>query len=83
MNKFKHVAVLKGGWSNEREVSLVSGAAIADGLREAGYQVTEVDVQKDIHEVLKKLSPEAVFNGLHGTWGEDGCVQGVLETLEI
>lgn len=83
MNKFKHVAVLKGGWSNEREVSLVSGAAVGEGLREAGYQVTEIDVQHDIHDVLKKLSPDAVFNGLHGTWGEDGCVQGILETLEI
>lgn len=83
MNKFKHVCVLKGGWSSEREVSLVSGDAIAKGLREAGYEVTEIDVQPDIYEVLKKLSPEAVFNGLHGTWGEDGCVQGVLETLKI
>jgi D-alanine-D-alanine ligase len=83
MNKFNHVAVLKGGWSNEREVSLVSGAAIAKGLLEAGYQVTEIDVNKDIVDVLKDLSPDGVFNGLHGTWGEDGCVQGILETLEI
>ena len=83
MNKFKHVCVLKGGWSSEREVSLVSGDAIAKGLRDAGYEVTEIDVQPDIYEVLKKLSPQAVFNGLHGTWGEDGCMQGVLETLKI
>jgi len=83
MNKFKHVCVLKGGWSSEREVSLVSGDAIAKGLRDSGYEVTEIDVQPDIYEVLKKLSPQAVFNGLHGTWGEDGCVQGVLETLKI
>lgn len=83
MNKFKHVCVLKGGWSNEREVSLVSGDAISKGLREAGYEVTEIDVQPDIFNVLQKLSPEAVFNGLHGTWGEDGCVQGILETLKI
>ncbi|MDG1020783.1 MAG: D-alanine--D-alanine ligase [Emcibacteraceae bacterium] len=83
MNKFKHVCVLKGGWSSEREVSLVSGDAIAKGLRDAGYEVTEIDVQPDIYEVLKKLSPQAVFNGLHGTWGEDGCAQGVLETLKI
>lgn len=83
MNKFKHVCVLKGGWSSEREVSLVSGDAIAKGLRDAGYEVTEIDAQPDIYEVLKKLSPQAVFNGLHGTWGEDGCVQGVLETLKI
>ena len=83
MNKFKHVCVLKGGWSNEREVSLVSGSAIAKGLKEAGYDVTEIDVQSDIYNVLQQLSPEAVFNGLHGTWGEDGCVQGLLETLKI
>lgn len=83
MNKFKHVCVLKGGWSNEREVSLVSGAAIAKELKEAGYDVTEIDVQSDIYNVLQELSPEAVFNGLHGTWGEDGCVQGLLETLKI
>lgn len=83
MKKFQNVCVLKGGWSNEREVSLVSGAAIAEGLREAGYTVTEVDVGPDIYEVLKELKPDAVFNGLHGTWGEDGCVQGILETLKI
>lgn len=83
MNKYKHVCVLKGGWSSEREVSLVSGDAIAIGLRDAGYEVTEIDVQPDIYEVLQKISPEAVFNGLHGTWGEDGHVQGVLETLKI
>lgn len=83
MNKFKHVCVLKGGWSNEREVSLVSGSAIADGLREAGYQVSEVDVDRNIHDVLVELKPDVVFNGLHGTWGEDGCVQGLLETLEL
>ena len=83
MNKYNHICVLKGGWSSEREVSLVSGAAISKGLREAGYQVTEIDVDKNIYEVLRDLRPEAVFNGLHGTWGEDGCVQGLLETLEI
>ena len=83
MNKYKHVCVLKGGWSSERDVSLVSGAAIAKGLREAGYDVTEIDVEPNIYNVLKELSPDAVFNGLHGTWGEDGCVQGILETLKI
>lgn len=83
MNKYKHVCVLKGGWSSEREVSLVSGAAVAEGLREAGYQVTEIDVEQNICEKLKELKPDAVFNGLHGTWGEDGCVQGILEILKI
>jgi len=83
MNKFSRVCVLKGGWSSERDVSLVSGAAIAEGLREAGYDVSEVDVGDDIYDVLRELKPDAVFNGLHGTWGEDGCVQGLLETLKI
>lgn len=83
MRKYNHICVLKGGWSNEREVSLVSGAAIAEGLREAEYDVTEIDVAPDIFNVLEDLKPDAVFNGLHGTWGEDGCVQGILETLKI
>jgi D-alanine-D-alanine ligase len=79
----KHVAVLKGGWSSEREVSLVSGAACANALREVGYKVTEIDVQPDIAEVLKKTKPDAVFNALHGRWGEDGCIQGLLELMKI
>ena len=85
----KHVAVLMGGFSAEREVSLVSGAACATALREAGYRVTEIDVQRDpaaLAAALKPASgpaPEAVFNALHGRWGEDGCVQGVLELLEL
>jgi len=83
MRKFNHVCVLKGGWSSEREVSLVSGAAIASALRNTGYIVTEIDVQPDIYEILKELKPDAVFNGLHGTWGEDGCVQGLLEIMKI
>lgn len=83
MNKYNHVCVLKGGWSNERDVSLVSGTAIAAGLREAGYEVSEIDVDRNISSVLAQLKPDVVFNGLHGTWGEDGCVQGILETLEV
>ena len=83
MRKFNHICVLKGGWSNEREVSLVSGAAIASALRNTGYIVTEIDAQPNIYEVLKELKPDAVFNGLHGTWGEDGCVQGLLEIMKI
>ena len=81
--KYNHICVLMGGWSNERDVSLVSGAAIAKALRNVGYSVTEIDIKPDIHDVLKKVNPDAVFNGLHGTWGEDGCVQGLLETLKI
>ncbi|MDE3059866.1 MAG: D-alanine--D-alanine ligase [Pseudomonadota bacterium] len=79
----KHIAVLKGGWSAEREVSLVSGAACAKALRELGYQVTEIDVQPDIAEVLARTRPDIVFNALHGRWGEDGCVQGLLELMKI
>jgi D-alanine-D-alanine ligase len=79
----KHVAVLKGGWSVEREVSLVSGDACAKALREVGYKVTEIDVQPDIADKLLKLKPDVVFNALHGRWGEDGCMQGLLELLKI
>ena len=78
-----HVAMLMGGWSAEREVSLVSGKACASALRDEGYQVTEVDVGQDIAAVLLELKPDAAFNALHGRWGEDGCVQGLLEVLQI
>lgn len=79
----KHIAVLKGGWSAEREVSLASGAACAKALRELGYRVTEIDVQPNIAQVLEELKPDVAFNALHGTFGEDGCMQGVLEMLGI
>lgn len=72
-----------GGWSAEREVSLNSGATCADALEEAGYKVTRVDVDQNIAEVLKSLKPDVAFNILHGPFGEDGCMQGVLELLEI
>lgn len=78
-----HVAVLKGGLSAEREVSLRSGAAVAEALRGEGYRVTEIDVGRDLAAVLSELKPEACFNALHGKFGEDGCVQGILEMLEI
>ncbi|MDX5594038.1 D-alanine--D-alanine ligase [Pseudovibrio sp. SPO723] len=79
----KHVAVLMGGWASERPVSLNSGAECADALEAAGYKVSRVDVQRDIVEVLKALKPDVAFNALHGPFGEDGCIQGVLELLEI
>jgi D-alanine-D-alanine ligase len=79
----KHVAVLMGGWSAEREVSLNSGKACAAGLEKAGYRVTKVDVGRDIADVLTKLKPDAAFNALHGQFGEDGQMQGVLELLQI
>ncbi len=80
-----HVAVLMGGLSAEREVSLNSGQACATALREKGYEVTEIDVSRDLGAVVKALTPkpDAVFNALHGRWGEDGCVQGLLELLQI
>lgn len=79
----KHVAVLMGGWSSERPVSLNSGKGCADALEQAGYRVTRVDVQRDIAEVLAKLKPDVAFNALHGPFGEDGAIQGVLEILGI
>ena len=79
----KHVAVLMGGWSGEREVSLRSGAGCAAALETAGYRVTRVDVGRDIAEVLAKLKPDVAFNALHGPFGEDGTIQGMLEILGV
>ncbi len=77
------VAVLMGGPSAEREVSLVSGRECAAALREAGYQVVEVDCGPDLPARLAEIKPDVCFNALHGRWGEDGCVQGLLEWLRI
>lgn len=79
----KHVAVLMGGWAAERPVSLKSGAACAQALRGQGYHVTEVDVGRDLADVLMRLRPDVCFNALHGPFGEDGTVQGMLEILGI
>ena len=79
----KHVAVLLGGWSAEREVSLRSGAACARALEGQGYRVTTIDVDRTIGDVLAKLRPDVVFNALHGRVGEDGTIQGILEVLQI
>jgi D-alanine-D-alanine ligase len=78
-----HVAVLMGGWSAEREVSLRSGAACAKALEGEGYKVTTIDVGRDVAQRLKEVSPDVCFNALHGRFGEDGCVQGLLECLGI
>ena len=80
---FNRVVVLKGGPSAEREVSLVSGAECAGALRRAGYDVTEIDAGRDLAADLHAARPDAVFNALHGRWGEDGCVQGILEWMRI
>jgi D-alanine-D-alanine ligase len=79
----KHVAVLMGGWSSEREVSLNSGKACADAAERAGYRVTRIDVRRDIATVLDRLKPDVAFNILHGRPGEDGTIQGILEILGI
>lgn len=82
--RFPRVAVLKGGMSAEREVSLSSGLECAKALREAGYtEVVEVDAGRDLVSRLVELKPDVVFNALHGRWGEDGCVQGILEWLGL
>ncbi|TGD66497.1 D-alanine--D-alanine ligase [Tabrizicola sp. WMC-M-20] len=77
------MAVIMGGPSAEREVSLSTGNACGNALREAGFDVVEVDAGPDLPARLKDISPDVVFNALHGRWGEDGCVQGMLEWLRI
>lgn len=78
-----HVAVLMGGISPEREVSLSSGRMCADALEGQAARVTRVDAGRDLAQVLAELKPDVALNALHGVWGEDGCVQGILETLQI
>ena len=78
-----HVAVLMGGLSSERDVSLSSGKGCADALEAQGARVTRIDAGRDLAQVLADLKPDVVLNALHGEWGEDGCVQGILETLQI
>jgi D-alanine-D-alanine ligase len=79
----KHVAVLMGGLSAEREVSLRSGEAVAKALESEGFHVTRLDVDRHVAEVLAKLCPDVAFNALHGRFGEDGIMQGILEMLRI
>ena len=79
------VAVLMGGWSSEREVSLVSGGAIVDALDAPEFDVRAIDVQRDVAQLATQLTPapDVVLNALHGRYGEDGCIQGVLECLDL
>lgn len=79
----KHVAVLMGGWAAERPVSLKTGAGCAAALESVGYRVTRVDVTPNIVSDLQALKPDVAFNALHGPFGEDGCMQGILEMLRI
>ncbi len=78
-----HVAVLMGGWSSEREVSLVTGAGVADALERVGYRVTRIDMDRDIAVRLADVKPDVVFNALHGTPGEDGTVQGMMDLMGL
>ena len=79
----KHVAVLMGGWSSERQVSLWSGEQCAGALEQEGFRVTKIDVGRDLAEVLARTKPDVCFNALHGRFGEDGTVQGMLEVMGI
>src|SRR6476469_9306697 len=84
MNKNLHVVVLMGGWSSEREVSLTSGNGVADALRERGWSnVTELDMDRNVALRLAELKPDVVFNALHGTPGEDGTVQGMMDLMGL
>lgn len=83
MAQDKHVAVLMGGWSSERPVSLSTGEPCADALERAGYRVTRLDVDRSIASTLVDLKPDVAFNALHGPDGEDGTIQGMLEVLQI
>ena len=77
------VTVLNGGWSAEREISLVTGQEVASALRGGGYEVTVIDAGENLSANITASNPDVVFNALHGRWGEDGCVQGLLEWLHI
>jgi len=81
--KNQHIAVLLGGWNSEREVSLRSGKAVYEALIKLGYKTTKIDFSREIFEQLKAVKPDIIFNALHGTYGEDGRIQGVCDILEI
>jgi D-alanine-D-alanine ligase len=78
-----HVAVLMGGWSAEREVSMSSGLACAEALKACGYDVTPIDVGRDVAQTLAQTKPDVCFNALHGRYGEDGYIQGLLEIMGL
>jgi len=79
----KRVAVIYGGWSSEREVSLSSGTQMLRAAKAAGYDAVGIDAGRDLAAQLAEVKPDAVLNGLHGPWGEDGCVQGLLEIMGL
>jgi D-alanine-D-alanine ligase len=78
-----HIAVLMGGWSAEREVSLTSGAGVADALESRGHRVTRIDMDREVARRLAEAAPDVVFNALHGTPGEDGSVQGMMDLMGL
>jgi len=78
-----HVAVLMGGWSNEREVSLMSGEGVAKALESKGHKVTRIDMGRDVAQRLAEAAPDVVFNALHGSPGEDGTVQGMMDLMGL
>lgn len=78
-----HIVVLMGGWSAERPVSLMSGSGIADALESLGHTVTRIDMGRDVAAKLAAANPDLVFNALHGTPGEDGTVQGMLDLMGL
>jgi len=78
-----HIAVLMGGWSAEREVSLVTGAGVAEALESRGHRVTRIDMDREVAQRLNETGPDVVFNALHGTPGEDGTVQGLMDLMGL
>lgn len=78
-----HIAVLMGGWSAERQVSLTSGAGVAEALESLGHRVTRIDMDRDVAATLSDAKPDVVFNALHGTPGEDGSVQGMMDLMGL
>ena len=83
LNKSKHIAVLMGGWNSEREVSLSSGEAVFQALIKMGYHATKIDFSRQIFQQLQEAKPDIIFNALHGQFGEDGRIQGLLDILQI
>lgn len=79
----KRVAVVYGGWSSEREVSLSSGEQMLRAAKAAGYDAVGIDATRDLASQIAAEKPDVILNGLHGPWGEDGCVQGLFEILDI
>ena len=78
-----HIAVLMGGWANERPVSLMSGAGVADALESKGHKVTRIDMDRNVAAKIAEAAPDVVFNALHGVPGEDGTVQGMLDLMGV